>query len=187
LKFVSPSWDGIYTQSIELATRLRKSEHWPFDVIVGVSRGGLALTRILSDLLDIDNVVITRCEYYSDLAKTKRTPVITQKIQDNLRGKNVLLVDDVSDTGKSLIAIKRYLNSKRPRSLTIATAYLKPWTKVVPDYYVKETDAWIIFPWELYEAVKSLSKRVGNSAVAKTHIPSRYLQMLHRMDPSLPK
>jgi uncharacterized protein len=161
--------------------RLRKSHHWPFDMIVGVSRGGLVPTRILSDLLDIHDVLITKCEYYSDVAETAKTPKITQKIQGSLRGKNVLLVDDVSDTGKSLIAINKYLRSKRPKTLTVATLYLKPWTKVVPDFYVKKTNAWIIFPWELYEAVKSLSKKISIAKIRKTQIPDRYLSLLRKM------
>ncbi len=185
MKFVAPSWDRIYTQSIELATRLRRSDRWPFDAIVGVSRGGLALARIMSDLLDIQNVMITRCEYYSDLDERKKKPVITQKIQGRITGRNVLLIDDVADTGGSLATIKRYLNSKRPKSLTVATAYIKPWSKVIPDYYASRTDAWIIFPWELHEALKSLSKKKGRSVISETHIPKRYLELLRAMDKSL--
>lgn len=174
-------------QSIRLAEELRDSETWPFDAIVGVSRGGLALTRIMSDLLDIQDVMITRCEYYSDVKVRRKKPVITQEPQGNLKGRNVLLMDDVADTGESLIEIKKYLKSKHPKSLTLATLYVKPWSKVRPDYYVSKTSAWIIFPWELYEAVKSVVAKGGKSILPKTRIPPKYVRMLLLMDESLSK
>lgn len=185
MKFLAPTWDAIYIQSIRLATQLRKSDNWPFDVIVGVSRGGLAITRIMSDLLDIQKVLVTRCEYYSDVGERNERPVITQKIQCSIRGKNVLLIDDVSDTGESLIEIKKYLVSKRPNSVTVATIHIKPWSKLIPDYYVSKTDAWIIYPWELYEAIKSLTAKQGMSILAKTGMPSKYVRMILEMDKSL--
>ena len=185
MKFIAPSWDEILGKSIKLAEKIRKTEKEQFDCIVGVSRGGLALTRILSDLLDIQNVMITRCEYYTDIGEKKKKPVITQKIQGNITGRRVLVVDDVADSGESLIIIKDYLKSKRPADLKVATVFTKPWCKVTPDYSVATTDAWIIFPWEYYEAIKSLSATNGKDILSKTHIPEKYIDMLYQMDRSL--
>lgn len=185
MKFIAPSWDEILAKSIKLAEKIRKTEREQFDCIVGVSRGGLALTRIMSDLLDIQNVMITRCEYYTDIGEKKKKPVITQKIQGNITGRRVLVIDDVADSGESLIIIKDYLKSKRPADLKVATVFTKPWCKICPDYYVATTDAWIIFPWEYYEAIKSLSATNGKDILSKTHIPEKYIGMLYQMDRSL--
>jgi len=185
LKFIAPSWDEVLAKSIKLAENVRKNERFQFDCIIGVSRGGLALTRIMSDLLDIQNVMITRCEYYTDIGEKKKKPVITQKIQGNISGKNVLVVDDVADTGESLLVIQNYLESKRPEQVKIATIFVKPWCKIMPDYFVSRTDAWIIFPWEYYEAIKSLSATNNKDILSKTHIPSKYIEMLYKMDRSL--
>ncbi len=62
--FIAPSWDQIYVKSIVLATAIRKRERVPIDYIVGVSRGGLVLARIISDLLDIQDISVIKCEYY---------------------------------------------------------------------------------------------------------------------------
>lgn len=185
MKFIAPSWDEIFSKSIDLAEKIRKRERCQFDCIVGVSRGGLALTRIMSDLLDVQNVMITRCEYYTDIGEKRKKPVITQKIQGNISGRNVLIVDDVADSGESLIVIKSYLESKNPAELKISTIFVKPWCKILPDYFVSKTDAWIIFPWEYYEAIKSLSVTNGKDILAKTHIPPKYIEMLYSMDRSL--
>ncbi len=185
VKFIAPSWDEIFGKSIKLAEKIRKTEKEQFDCIVGISRGGLALTRIMSDLLDIQNVMITRCEYYTDIGEKKKKPVITQKIQGNISGRRVLIVDDVADSGESLTVIKSYLESKHPIDVRISTIFVKPWSKMIPDYYVTKTDAWIIFPWEYYEAIKSLSATNNKDILSKTRIPYRYIEMLYSMDRSL--
>jgi len=182
---MAPSWDEVFAKSIKLAENIRKTERFQFDCIIGVSRGGLALTRIISDLLDIQNVMITRCEYYTDIGEKKKKPLITQKIQGNISGKNVLVVDDVADTGESLLVIKSYLESKRPEQVKISTIFIKPWCKIIPDYFVSRTDSWIIFPWEYYEAIKSLSATNSKDILSKTHIPAKYIDMLYKMDKSL--
>ncbi|HVB11578.1 MAG TPA: phosphoribosyltransferase family protein [Nitrososphaerales archaeon] len=184
MKFVAPSWDEIYIKSIHLAEKIRKRENTPFDCLLGVSRGGLVLTRILSDLLDIQYVSVIKSEYYSKLGVTHNRPRIS-KIQEDLSGRSILLVDDVADTGESLVEIKKFLKSKKPKGVKVATLYIKPWSKVLPDYYVSNTDAWIVFPWELYESIKLLSARKEKIGLRKAHIPLKYARMLYNMDRKL--
>jgi hypoxanthine phosphoribosyltransferase len=186
LKFISPSWDSIFEQSLELAQKIRYDQKKlgkpQFQVIVGVSRGGLVLARLLSDLLEIENVVITKSEYYSGMGKKNKKPKITQKIQKDISGKNVLLVDDVADTGESLIEIKKHIQSKRPKYLAVATLYLKPWSKRIPDYFVSKTQAWIIFPWELFESYKLLKARGGLRLVERSKMPVWAIERLKRYE-----
>lgn len=184
MKFIAPTWDEIYTKSIRLAGLIRKEATLP-NCLIGVSRGGLVLARVLSDLLDIQRLYVIKCEYYSNMGETGRKPKITQKIQTSVVGKRVLIVDDVADSGKSLLEIKKYLQSKKPADLKLVTIYTKPWSKVLPDYYISKTSAWIIFPWELHESIKLLSARNLNTGLASTHIPKRYAKMLYKMDKNL--
>jgi hypoxanthine phosphoribosyltransferase len=183
--FIAPSWDQIYVKSIVLATAIRKRERVPIDYIVGVSRGGLVLARIISDLLDIQDISVIKCEYYSGISETKNKPIIKEKLHSNISGKNVLAIDDVADTGGSISVIKQYLLSKNPRILRFATIYLKPTSNEIPDYFVSKTSAWIIFPWELYETLKLFSRRRIKAREANTHIPTKYARLLIKMDPKL--
>jgi uncharacterized protein len=179
LKFIAPSWEMIFSLSVRLAEKIRSSEPTTkFDLIVGVSRGGLVATRLMSDLLSIETVQIVRSEYYSDVGKTRQRPRITQKIQVPIAGKKVLLVDDVSDTGESLIEIKKYLAAKQPKRLVLSTLYIKPWTKIMPDYYAASTDAWIVFPWERLEAVKSLNAKGGPKLLAESKLSPKIIARL---------
>lgn len=186
LKFISPSWDSIFRHSVDLAQKIRYDEKKlnkeRSNAIVGVSRGGLVLARLMSDLLEIENVMIAKSEYYTGMGKKNPEPVITQKIQSDISGLDVLLVDDVSDTGASLKTIKQYVASKRPKTLSVATLYLKPWSKCLPDYYISSTDAWIIFPWEYYESVRLLKSKGGPKLVARTKIPRRAIERLSRYE-----
>jgi uncharacterized protein len=68
----------------------------------------------------------------------------------------LLLVDDVFDSGRSLDAVmatlKRRCRRNLPEKIRIATVYYKPErnrSTLVPDYYVRATDHWLVFPHEI--------------------------------------
>ena len=157
-KFEVPSWDYIYELLIELAGRLRESSFKP-DVIVGISRGGWIPARILSDLLENPNIANIKVEFYLDVYKTVEEPVITQPVSTSIKNKKILVVDDVSDTGKTLKIVYEEM-MKEAREVRAATLYYKPWSDYRPNFYVKATDAWIIFPWERYEMIKTLGRNM---------------------------
>ena len=153
----------------------------PFDTLVGISRGGLVFCRMLSDLLDIKDIRILKCEYYTDVGETSKRPLISQELQGELKGRNVLVVDDVADSGKSLAAIMDYLKRKNPSRIRVVTIYVKPKSSQIPDYFARRTTSWIIFPWELYEAIKLLSRGKMKSNLAKTGIPRKYAKIILKM------
>ena len=157
-KFEVPSWDYIYELLIDLAGRLRESCFKP-DVIVGISRGGWIPARILSDLLENPNIANIKVEFYLDVYKTVEGPVITQPVSTSIKNKKILVVDDVSDTGKTLKIVYEEM-MKEAREVRVATLYYKPWSDYRPNFYVKVTDAWIIFPWERYEMIKTLGRNM---------------------------
>jgi hypoxanthine phosphoribosyltransferase len=153
LEFKIPSWDQIYGLLLKLAEDARKSGFEP-DVIVGVSRGGWIPARIMSDLLEAPKLANVTAEFYVGVAETKHEPSITQPVSLPVKDKNVLVVDDVADTGESLKLVNSYLKNRGASEIKIATIYYKPWSVIVPHYYEKETRYWIVFPWEQKETVK---------------------------------
>jgi len=154
-EYVAPSWDKIYEMIVDLALVIRASGFKP-DLIVGVSRGGWAPGRILSDLLENPHTANIKIEFYVGIEKTGRKPVVTQPISEDISKKNVLVVDDVADTGESLkLALDHVLEKGAGKSMT-ATVYYKPHSKFKPDFFADTTSNWIIFPWERLEATKLL-------------------------------
>ena len=165
LEFVIPSWDEIYECLLDLADKTRGGGFKP-DVIVGVSRGGWPPARVMSDLLGNPEIANVRAEFYEGVAETKGEPVITQPVSVSVGGKRVLVMDDVADTGKSLRLVKLHLRERGAAEVRIATVYYKPWSVVVPDYYMRETRSWIIFPWERKEAVRNIINRYRSAGKA---------------------
>lgn len=158
LKYEIPSWEQIYSMLLENAEKVRKSGFKP-DVIVGVSRGGWPVARVMSDLLENPNLANVKAEFYVGVAETKSKPEITQPVSVSVVGKKVLIVDDVADTGESLHLVKSHVLERGAKEAKVATIYYKPWSILVPDYYEKETSRWIIFPWERKESVRNIMEK----------------------------
>ena len=157
-EFEIPSWDQIYGLLLDLANKVRKAGFKP-DVIVGVSRGGWPPARVMSDLLENPKLANVTAEFYVGIAETKGKPVITQPVSVSVKDKEVLVVDDVADTGESLRLVRAHLEERGATEVKIATIYYKPWSILIPDYYEKETSLWIVFPWERKETVRKVVEK----------------------------
>ena len=165
LEFEVPSWDQIYDLLLNLANRIRENDFKP-DIILGVSRGGWPPARVMSDLLENPNVINVAAEFYVGVAETRDKPVITQPVSVSVKGKKLLVVDDIADTGQSLKLVLSHLEEEGATEVKTTTIYCKPWSAIIPDYYEKETTSWIIFPWERKETVRKIVekyKRQGSS------------------------
>ncbi len=162
-----PTWSQIYDMLLDLARKIRLDGYAP-DIIVGIARGGLVPSRILADLLETRDFAIITIEYYVGIAEKKREPILKQCLHTQLTGKRVLLVDDVSDGGRSLQLAKKHLEEQCAKEIKIATVYCKPGTVTTPDYYEKETSRWIVFPWEARETLTKIGRRVeGKRALGR--------------------
>jgi len=161
LEFEIPSWEQIYEELLHLANRIREN-NFKADVIVSVSRGGWPPARVMSDLLENPELANVRAEFYLGVAKTKGDPVITQPVSTSVKGKKVLIVDEVADTGKSLRLVKSHLEEQGATEVKTMTIYYKPWSIVVPDWYAKETSRWLVFPWERKETVRKVLEEYKN-------------------------
>lgn len=155
MKFIKLSWNKINSMCKALA---KKVEKFKPDWIVGISRGGLVPARLLSDILDISKVSIIRIEFYKSIGQTADFPQITQPLQVDVKGKKVLLVDDVADTGRSMVVAKEHVKRAGASEVKVAALHYKPKSMVLPDFYVAKTNAWIIYPWEVMETKRELKK-----------------------------
>ena len=155
IKFEVPTWNKIYDMLFSQAEKIRQSGFKP-DVIVGITKGGWVPARVLSDLLEIPDLVTVRVEFYLGVAETRNEPVLTQGVSAAVTGKKALIVDDVADTGKSLQLARERVLQQGATEVRIATVYRKPWSLIKPDYYETETSCWIVFPWETKETIRKI-------------------------------
>lgn len=154
MKIIRVTWKEVDL----LIDRIASQVDFKPDLLVGVSRGGLVPVRLLGDRLETSNIAIIKTEFYTSIGKTERVPVITQDINVNVKGKRLLVVDDVADTGQSLIVIKNHLKKKGARVVKFATIHYKIKSNLKPDFYAKKTSSWIVYPWEKVEAEKELKE-----------------------------
>jgi hypoxanthine phosphoribosyltransferase len=162
--------------SLELARLVKESGYKP-EVIVCVNRGGMVISRLLSDFLEIRDVRSIRVEHYSIVEKEKKARVV-EPLANKLNGEKVLLVDDVADTGESLRVAKDYLLKNGASEVRIATLHYKPWSSIKPEYFVKQTDRWIIYFWEMAETAKYLAQKLEKENLSKEEIKEALIKEL---------
>jgi hypothetical protein len=119
------------------------------DLVVAVLRGGCPVGLIVSDLYGVE-VEALKIRHYHKWKRENHAKII-QPLQVKISGKRVFLVDDVADTGESLKLAIRHLQRLKAAQVKVGTLHVKPWSSFVPDYYVEQTDAWIVYPWETGE------------------------------------
>tara|TARA_B100000315_G_scaffold218768_1_gene220262 strand:- start:7100 stop:7897 length:798 start_codon:yes stop_codon:yes gene_type:complete len=158
-KFSVPSWEAIIGLVGQLSDKIRASGEY-FDSILGIARGGLIPMRLISDLLHIRNLYTFSCEYYSDQpGERKVAPRLVVPLPSRLEGSNALIIDDIADTGSSLLLAKEHAIESGMRSVRTAVLFVKDTSIPRPDFAVETTDSWVIFPWEIYETSIALMKR----------------------------
>lgn len=111
------------------------------DIIVAVIRGGLIPARLLAKHLSIKDMFALTVKKVDDERK------IFSSVEQNLTGIKVLLVEDVLESGKSIIVAREYLESLGAH-VTTASLYYQPHTELVPTYSLGEIKEVPIFPWD---------------------------------------
>jgi len=156
------SAQDLLNDSYELGLRIFKSGFKP-SFIIGIWRGGTPVGIAVQEILDhlgvkTDHIAIRTSSYYGIKKREKNVRVhgleyVTRRAnwEDGL-----LIVDDVFDSGSSIKAVldtlKRKMRRNLPGDIRVATPWFKPTynvTDIMPDYYIHETDQWLVFPHEL--------------------------------------
>jgi len=159
--------ESLLQDSYRLAVKIYESGFRP-DFIVGVWRGGSTVGIYVQECLQYlgvktDHIAIRTSYRGMDdyLARLDRDDEIRvhglQYLIENLNQQDsLLIVDDVFSTGRNVEAVINRLASKTKRNmpgdLRLAVPFYKPSRNVtgrVPDYYLHETDNWLVLPYEL--------------------------------------
>lgn len=158
--FVGPG--ELLRDSFRLGLKILDSGFDP-KFIVGIWRGGAPPGIAVQEILDFhgretDHISI-RTSGYTGMKQQKDVRVhgLEYIVETINAGDHLLIVDDVFDTGRSIEAVLRELKNRcrrnMPGQVKIATVYFKPAqnrTQRVPDFYIHETDKWLVFPHELH-------------------------------------
>ena len=141
------SWDQFHRDARALAWRLA-GQNGQWKAIVCITRGGLVPAAIISRELGIRVIETVSVASYHDYTNQGQMQVLKEITPALLAedGANVLIIDDLTDTGKTAGVVRAML----PRA-HIATVYAKPKGRPLVDTFVTEVsqDTWIYFPWDM--------------------------------------
>ena len=156
-------WQGYHRMIERLGLQIHESG-WQFDVVLCLARGGLVAGNVLCRIFDKPLAVLSTSSYREAIGTEQGALDIAKNItmtQGELAG-NVLLVDDLIDTGVTLAAVKAHLKEFYPKITDVRSAVL--WRKghasddavSKPDYCVDflENSPWIHQPFEAYDALQ---------------------------------
>jgi hypoxanthine phosphoribosyltransferase len=163
------SFEEVYGLTRQLARQVKESEYGT-TTVVGLARGGWVPARLLCDLLGITDLISLKVEHWLETGKTKDEATIRYPLTGDLRGKNLLVVDDIADTGKSLMASTNYLSGFNANQMKTATMQYLPGSMFRPDFFAEEvkTWTWFIYPWNWIEDTSTLIVRLMGTHRKKT-------------------
>ncbi|WP_165063602.1 phosphoribosyltransferase [Marisediminicola senii] len=140
-------WDEFGEAARLLAADILRSGFRP-DVVVAIARGGLLLAGAVAYALDVKSCGALNVEFYTGVDARLPEPVVLAPLLDSesLDDKRVLIVDDVSDSGRTLAMVVD-LVARAGADARSVCLYSKPGTVLEPDFVWKSTSRWIDFPW----------------------------------------
>jgi len=155
------SAEELLEDSFKLGLRVLESGFKP-TLIIAIWRGGTPVGMALQEIMaycgvESDHIAI-RTSSYVDVDQRGAVAVhgLNYIIKKICHDDRVLIVDDVFDTGNTVVAVidelKRRARDNTPEDIRIAVPFYKPTrneTDIVPDYYEHETTEWLVFPHEL--------------------------------------
>jgi hypoxanthine phosphoribosyltransferase len=101
-------------------------------ILVGVLKGAYAfyadLARAIRIPMRVDFIVVTS---YGSRAKTSGKVKLVSDLTEDVKGKDVLLVEDIIDSGLTISYLTRTLSKRKPRSIKVCTLLSKPQRRVV--------------------------------------------------------
>ncbi|NCN42706.1 hypoxanthine phosphoribosyltransferase [bacterium] len=111
----------------EIAKEITNNAKGKSLVAIGVLKGSFLFYADLIREIELDMI----CDFcgassYGDDTKSSGEVRLTMDLQNSIHGKDVLLIEDIVDTGLTMNFLKKHLSSKKPASITTASFLLKP-------------------------------------------------------------
>ncbi|MEA3554416.1 MAG: phosphoribosyltransferase family protein [Campylobacterota bacterium] len=127
---------------------LPQIESYNPDALVCVARGGLVIGHLLSEALNTRKIYTINSIHYEDDKKLNTFDIFN--IPDLSSFEKVVLVDDIVDSGETMVEIKKILSHKYPEcEFKVASLFYKPTALIKADFTVQEAKNWIEFFWEV--------------------------------------
>jgi len=141
------------------------------DAMIMITRGGLVPGGMLAEALKMTTILTAAVDFPAEMegeserakAGLRAWPKFFQFPEDVLlRGKRVLVVDDVWGSGRTITAVRNRVLGAGGAAQTCVlhfNPYRSLFGTVRPDYFAATTDAFIVYPWEINRGPESVLLR----------------------------
>lgn len=149
-KIYYSSYEEVDNLAVNILKEIKKN-NIKIDTLVPILRGGMPLSLILSNNLEnVDTAAIhirrsITNESNSDFEDAKMLGITNV---DSIKGKNILLVEDIVDKGDTLNKAIKELEKYNPSSIKIATLYNFNKKLNIISGKIFDSYVWVVFPWE---------------------------------------
>ncbi|MFP8889041.1 phosphoribosyltransferase [Natrialbaceae archaeon A-CW2] len=181
------NWEYIYSLCRDVSDDVRSDEFEP-DVIVALARGGWFAGRCICDFLGLDDLTSLKMEHYVGTAEKSGEPTIRYPMPEgSVEGKDVLIIDDIADTGGSIKRAQEYVEQRNAGTVRTATLQLLQTSEFEPDYVGEQLEewAWVVYPWnfieDMIDLISGVMETADEDSFAKADI-RHYLNEYHDVD-----
>jgi uncharacterized protein len=132
-----------------------------FEAMIMITRGGIVPGGMLAEALNLKAILNASVDFPNELEMDKQRdkmrflslPKFIQFPEEQLlRGRRLLVVDDVWGSGRTVTAVKNRISSAAGIPYT-CVLHFNPYRNLFgtarPDYFAATTDAHIVYPWEI--------------------------------------
>jgi hypothetical protein len=161
-KCVVTNWEYIYSLCRDVSDDVKASAFEP-DIVVALARGGWFAGRCICDFLGLDDLTSLKMEHYVGAAERTGEPTVRYPMPEgSVEGKDVLIIDDIADTGGSIRRAHEYVHEREPGTVRTATLQLLGTSEFEPDFVGERLSewAWIVYPWNFIEDMVDLTAGV---------------------------
>ncbi len=117
------------------------------DVILAIARGGMTLGHFLAEALEMRDLYSINSIHYEETRKLDTIDIFN--MPDLSKAKRVIMVDDIIDSGETMIEVKKVITQKYPDvELKVASVFYKEKALLRPDFTAREATEWIEFFWD---------------------------------------
>ena len=132
IKKILISHDEIVTAARELGQKLTEDYQGKNPILVGILKGSVPfmaeLIKHIDTHIELDFMLVS--SYHGGTSSSGVINIIKDMDQD-IKGRDILFVEDIIDTGKTLKSLKELFEGRQPASVKIATWLDKPEGRLV--------------------------------------------------------
>lgn len=173
------TWAKAYSLGKILSRKIKSSGYKP-DIVVAIGRGGYVPARIVCDFLSIMNLTGVAVQHWGAAEKKEKAKIIAP-LNMKIKNKNVLVIDDITDTGETMAIVVKYLKKQNPKNIKTGVLEHKTVSFFVPDFFAHKIVKWrwITYPWARYEDLpvfigKMLKKKTMKTENIKAGLEKKF-------------